>query len=318
MSKELTEAVIELREQDALQITDRLLAERHRPPHHRRLVQGGHGGDRAALRLRRGLHPRADHGRRDHEGHHRQGEAAPRRAGRRPTSSAPVVLCTVQGDIHDIGKDIVATMLDIAGFDGRRPGRRRARRRRWSTRSARCTPQVRRPERPAHRGLRLDEGHAWPPSTRPACTRASRSWSAARRSTRTSAPSPAPTAGPRTPWAPSTLPRPGWEVPDDVHRRLERAHRRISAWRRASTPGRTCPIEFASPEVAAGLPRPRAALARRHRAARSRPACRSRRGSASSRCATRASPATTATTTTTSSARPGTSSTPTSCPTASP
>ena len=28
-----------------------------------------------------------------------------------------VVLCTVQGDIHDIGKDIVATMLDIAGFD---------------------------------------------------------------------------------------------------------------------------------------------------------------------------------------------------------
>jgi methanogenic corrinoid protein MtbC1 len=28
-----------------------------------------------------------------------------------------VVLGTVQGDIHDIGKDIVGTMLDIAGFD---------------------------------------------------------------------------------------------------------------------------------------------------------------------------------------------------------
>ncbi len=28
-----------------------------------------------------------------------------------------VVLCTVQGDIHDIGKDIVGTMLDIAGFE---------------------------------------------------------------------------------------------------------------------------------------------------------------------------------------------------------
>jgi methanogenic corrinoid protein MtbC1 len=28
-----------------------------------------------------------------------------------------IVLGTVQGDIHDIGKDIVATMLDIAGFD---------------------------------------------------------------------------------------------------------------------------------------------------------------------------------------------------------
>ena len=39
------------------------------------------------------------------------------------TSAAPeqklgvVVIGTVQGDIHDIGKDIVATMLDIAGFD---------------------------------------------------------------------------------------------------------------------------------------------------------------------------------------------------------
>jgi 5-methyltetrahydrofolate--homocysteine methyltransferase len=28
-----------------------------------------------------------------------------------------IVLGTVEGDIHDIGKDIVATMLDIAGFD---------------------------------------------------------------------------------------------------------------------------------------------------------------------------------------------------------
>jgi methanogenic corrinoid protein MtbC1 len=28
-----------------------------------------------------------------------------------------IVIGTVQGDIHDIGKDIVATMLDIAGFD---------------------------------------------------------------------------------------------------------------------------------------------------------------------------------------------------------
>ncbi len=28
-----------------------------------------------------------------------------------------VVMCTVQGDIHDIGKGIVVTMLDIAGFE---------------------------------------------------------------------------------------------------------------------------------------------------------------------------------------------------------
>jgi methanogenic corrinoid protein MtbC1 len=33
------------------------------------------------------------------------------------TKHGRIVLGTVAGDIHDIGKDIVATMLDIAGFD---------------------------------------------------------------------------------------------------------------------------------------------------------------------------------------------------------
>ena len=61
-----------------------------------------------------------------------------------------VVMCTVQGDIHDIGKDIVVTMLDIAGFDvidlgrgragreGRRDGARQQGRRCWG--SAACSP----------------------------------------------------------------------------------------------------------------------------------------------------------------------------------
>jgi 5-methyltetrahydrofolate--homocysteine methyltransferase len=38
-------------------------------------------------------------------------EAAPR------AKLATIVVGTVQGDIHDIGKDIVVTMLDIAGFE---------------------------------------------------------------------------------------------------------------------------------------------------------------------------------------------------------
>jgi 5-methyltetrahydrofolate--homocysteine methyltransferase len=39
-------------------------------------------------------------------------------AGVAPTEKrATVVLGTAQGDIHDIGKDIVGTMLDIAGFE---------------------------------------------------------------------------------------------------------------------------------------------------------------------------------------------------------
>ncbi|MCL2509648.1 MAG: B12-binding domain-containing protein [Methanomassiliicoccaceae archaeon] len=32
-------------------------------------------------------------------------------------SKGKIVICTPQGDIHSIGKDIVATMLSIAGFD---------------------------------------------------------------------------------------------------------------------------------------------------------------------------------------------------------
>ena len=47
----------------------------------------------------------------------RQAEAAPGRRAPPSERLGTVVLGTVQGDIHDIGKDIVGTMLDIAGFD---------------------------------------------------------------------------------------------------------------------------------------------------------------------------------------------------------
>ena len=39
------------------------------------------------------------------------------KAGAAGVKLGTVVMCTVQGDIHDIGKDIVVTMLDIAGFN---------------------------------------------------------------------------------------------------------------------------------------------------------------------------------------------------------
>ncbi len=45
-----------------------------------------------------------------------QAEAAPGRRGPGERLGT-IVLGTVQGDIHDIGKDIVGTMLDIAGFE---------------------------------------------------------------------------------------------------------------------------------------------------------------------------------------------------------
>jgi len=116
MSKELTEAVIELREQDALQITDRLLAGGTDPL---TIVSSCKDameviGQRFACgeafipelimagEIMKGITAKVKP--------HLAAQAASDKLG-------TVIVCTVQGDIHDIGKDIVASMLDIAGFD---------------------------------------------------------------------------------------------------------------------------------------------------------------------------------------------------------
>ena len=111
----LTEAIVEFREDDALALVDRLLTEGADPvgiladakqamdviggkfacgeafiPE---LVMAGEIMSAVAVRLKPGL------------------------AGVAPAATkGTIVLGTAQGDIHDIGKDIVATMLDIAGF----------------------------------------------------------------------------------------------------------------------------------------------------------------------------------------------------------
>ena len=65
-----------------------------------------------------------------------------------------VVVGTVHGDIHDIGKDVVVMMLEVERLRGPRPGHRRPgrelRRRHQGEVAA-----GRRPLRPAHPGLRL-------------------------------------------------------------------------------------------------------------------------------------------------------------------
>lgn len=116
MTDELTNAVVDLREDDTLAIVDRLLAEGADPvgilddcktamdvigerfacgeafiPE---LVMAGEIMQAVSAKLKPSL---AD---------------APSEKKR-----GVIVLGTVQGDIHDIGKDIVGTMLDIAGFD---------------------------------------------------------------------------------------------------------------------------------------------------------------------------------------------------------
>ena len=116
MTQELTQAIVDFREADALALVDGLLAggtdaaailadaksamdvigerfacgEAFIPE----LIMAGEIMGEVAAKLKPGL-----------------AGAAP--AARRGT----VVLGTAQGDIHDIGKDIVGTMLDIAGFE---------------------------------------------------------------------------------------------------------------------------------------------------------------------------------------------------------
>ncbi len=91
-----------------------------------------------------------------------------------------VVIGTAQGDIHDIGKNIVATMLRCNGLRGSRPGGRRV------------SPGFRgegRPDpggigghvRPAHPGLRRHEGYRRRPGRGGVARHSSRSSSEAAR-----------------------------------------------------------------------------------------------------------------------------------------
>ncbi len=116
MTDELTNAVVDLREDDALAIVDRLL---------------GEGADAVGIladckRAMDVIGERFACGEAFIPELIMAGEIMQAIAGKlKPhLASAPIadklgviVIGTVQGDIHDIGKDIVATMLDIAGFD---------------------------------------------------------------------------------------------------------------------------------------------------------------------------------------------------------
>ena len=116
MSKELTEAVIELREDDALRIADEQLKGGIDPLEvvtacrEAMDVIGQRFADGEAFipelimagEIMQGITAKLKP--------YLKAEAAGEKLG-------TVVICTVQGDIHDIGKDIVVTMLDIAGFN---------------------------------------------------------------------------------------------------------------------------------------------------------------------------------------------------------
>lgn len=117
MSQELIEAIVEMREQDALKITDEMLEGGSDP-------FGIINASREAMEII---------GQRFEEGEYfvpelmMAGEVLKQISGKvKPLLKEEVteaeklgkfVIGTVQGDIHDIGKDLVAFMLDINGFD---------------------------------------------------------------------------------------------------------------------------------------------------------------------------------------------------------
>jgi methanogenic corrinoid protein MtbC1 len=116
VTDELTNAVVELREDDALATVDRLLAEGVDPVGI--LADCKRAMDIIGERFAAGeaFIPELIMA-----GEIMQSIAGKLKPHLASTPSADklgiIVLGTVEGDIHDIGKDIVATMLDIAGFD---------------------------------------------------------------------------------------------------------------------------------------------------------------------------------------------------------
>lgn len=116
MAGGLKEAVIELREADALRITDELLSGGTDP-----LAVVSSCKEAMDVIGRRFADGEAFIPELIMAGEIMQGITAKLKPYLKAEASGDklgtVVMCTVQGDIHDIGKDIVVTMLDIAGFD---------------------------------------------------------------------------------------------------------------------------------------------------------------------------------------------------------
>ena len=116
MPEDLKAALVDLREDDALRITDDLLASGADPL--AIVAQCKEAMDVIGERFAKGeafipelvMAGEIMHAISDKVKPHITAASAEERVG-------TVVLCTVKGDIHDIGKDIVATMLDIGGFE---------------------------------------------------------------------------------------------------------------------------------------------------------------------------------------------------------
>ena len=109
-----------------------------------------------------------------------------------------VVIGTVKGDIHDIGKNLVAMMLEGAGLRGGRP-RHQQPRRELHRRDRGARARHPGDERAAHHDDALHEGRDRGARGEGPSRQGDRAWSAGRRSTRSSARPSAPTRTAATP-----------------------------------------------------------------------------------------------------------------------
>ena len=112
----LAARIAALDEQGALDAVAGAHRRRRRPSGDHRGVPARHALGRGALPVRQVLHLRPHHGRRDlPRGHGRpRARCFPRRP--RTPARARVLICTVRGDIHDLGKNIVIMMLRSYGI----------------------------------------------------------------------------------------------------------------------------------------------------------------------------------------------------------
>ena len=115
---QLINAIADMDEEGALALTKELLDGGTPPARDPGRLPGGHGIVGNRFEHGRVLHPRADPGRaRCCKADLGRGQAAHDRRAGGAKKGAKVVVGTVKGDIHDIGKDIVVFMLDVNGFE---------------------------------------------------------------------------------------------------------------------------------------------------------------------------------------------------------
>ena len=135
---------------------------------HQRPADGGHGRGRPALQRQRADRRRGAAERRGDEG---RGRATSSRSWRRPRAPTrgKVVLATVKGDVHDIGKNLVEIILAQQRLPGREPRHQGAAR---GARSRPCRehqPDVDRAVGPAREDRAADGDHRGGPAAPPAC-----------------------------------------------------------------------------------------------------------------------------------------------------